>query len=144
MKQLTLIFLFLSLLIFKYAHAINIVFDNKTLSYNQTYTTGINQHADISHIRDNFQMIRFYVEGAKGKHVVVDIHPNQSINNKSNSEKLNISHIHFDCGLSNRGTAQIRANGRTDLLCIGARIKISASIKAGIYTGSIPFEVTYK
>ncbi|MBJ2145124.1 DUF4402 domain-containing protein [Vibrio sp. IB15] len=108
------------------------------------YVSGSGQNADANPSSSQIYVVRFYVEGEPGKKIVVSLPSNQYLNHSQKSKRLRIKKFYFGCGLSKRGRAKIKGNGRSKLLCIGARVKIGANHPAGVYTSTIPFEVNYK
>ncbi|MEZ8469920.1 DUF4402 domain-containing protein [Vibrio splendidus] len=102
------------------------------------------QNADSNPSNSQVYVVRFYVEGEPGKKIVVSLPSKQYLNHSRKSKRLRIRKFYFGCGLSKRGRAKIKGNGRSKLLCIGAKVKIGANHPAGLYTSTIPFEVNYK
>ncbi|WP_050910374.1 DUF4402 domain-containing protein [Vibrio campbellii] len=124
--------------------ALTIVPENMGISFPGTYLSGRGQNAVSSPAHNQLYVVRFYVEGEPGKKITVTVPNNQYLNHDKTSRKIKIRRIFYGCGLSKRGRTKINSNGRSKLLCIGAKIRIGAKIPAGNYSGTIPFEVNYR
>lgn len=125
-------------------YALEIIPENMEVRFPGMYVSGSGQNADANPSSSQIYVVRFYVEGEPGKKIVVSLPSNQYLNHSQKSKRLRIKKFYFGCGLSKRGRAKIKGNGRSKLLCIGARVKIGANHPAGVYTSTIPFEVNYK
>ena len=125
-------------------YALEIIPENMEVKFPGMYISGSGQNADANPANGQIYVVRFYVEGEPGKKIVVSLPSNQYLNHSQKSKRLRIKKFYFGCGLSKRGRAKIKGNGRSKLLCIGAKVKIGANHPAGLYTGTIPFEVNYK
>ncbi|MFA0038161.1 DUF4402 domain-containing protein [Vibrio sp. 10N.261.52.A1] len=125
-------------------YALEIIPENMEVKFPGMYVSGSGQNADANPSSSQIYVVRFYVEGEPGKKIVVSLPSNQYLNHSQKSKRLRIKKFYFGCGLSKRGRAKIKGNGRTKLLCIGAKVKIGANHPAGLYTSTIPFEVNYK
>ena len=125
-------------------YALEIIPENMEVKFPGMYISGSGQNADANPANDQIYVVRFYVEGEPGKKIVVSLPSNQYLNHSQKSKRLRIKKFYFGCGLSKRGRAKIKGNGRSKLLCIGAKVKIGANHPAGLYTSTIPFEVNYK
>ena len=125
-------------------YALEIIPENMEVKFPGMYVSGSGQNADANPSSSQIYVVRFYVEGEPGKKIVVSLPSNQYLNHSQKSKRLRIKKFYFGCGLSKRGRAKIKGNGRTKLLCIGAKVKIGANHPAGVYTSTIPFEVNYK
>jgi len=125
-------------------YALNIIPENMEVKFPGVYISGSGQNADSSPSNNQVHVVRFYVEGEPGKKIVVSLPTKQYLNHSRKSKRIRIRKFHFGCGLSKRGRAKIKSNGRTKILCIGAKVKIGANHPAGTYTSTIPFEVNYK
>lgn len=125
-------------------YALEIIPENMEVKFPGTYISGSGQNADANPANGQIYVVRFYVEGEPGKKIVVSLPSNQYLNHSQKSKRLRIKKFYFGCGLSKRGRAKIKGNGRSKLLCIGAKVKIGANHPAGLYTSTIPFEVNYK
>ncbi|CAH6877130.1 conserved hypothetical protein [Vibrio chagasii] len=125
-------------------YALEIIPENMEVKFPGMYVSGSGQNADANPSSSQIYVVRFYVEGEPGKKIVVSLPSNQYLNHSQKSKRLRIKKFYFGCGLSKRGRAKIKGNGRSKLLCIGARVKIGANHPAGVYTSTIPFEVNYK
>ncbi|MFS1430996.1 DUF4402 domain-containing protein, partial [Vibrio splendidus] len=118
--------------------------ENMEVKFPGMYISGSGQNADSNPSNSQVYVVRFYVEGEPGKKIVVSLPSKQYLNHSRKSKRLRIRKLYFGCGLSKRGRAKIKGNGRSKLLCIGAKVKIGANHPAGLYTSTIPFEVNYK
>ncbi len=125
-------------------YALEIIPENMEVKFPGIYISGSGQNADANPANGQIYVVRFYVEGEPGKKIVVSLPSNQYLNHSQKSKRLRIKKFYFGCGLSKRGRAKIKGNGRSKLLCIGAKVKIGANHPAGLYTSTIPFEVNYK
>ncbi|MFM2610112.1 DUF4402 domain-containing protein [Vibrio campbellii] len=125
-------------------YALEIIPENMEVRFPGMYISGSGQNADANPANGQIYVVRFYVEGEPGKKIVVSLPSNQYLNHSQKSKRLRIKKFYFGCGLSKRGRAKIKGNGRSKLLCIGAKVKIGANHPAGLYTSTIPFEVNYK
>jgi len=125
-------------------YALEIIPENMEVKFPGMYISGSGQNADANPANGQIYVVRFYVEGEPGKKIVVSLPSNQYLNHSQKSKRLRIKKFYFGCGLSKRGRAKIKGNGRSKLLCIGAKVKIGANHPAGLYTSTIPFEVNYK
>ncbi|MCG9694422.1 MULTISPECIES: DUF4402 domain-containing protein [Vibrio] len=125
-------------------YALEIIPENMEVKFPGMYISGSGQNADANPANGQIYVVRFYVEGEPGKKIVVSLPSNQYLNHSQKSKRLRIRKFYFGCGLSKRGRAKIKGNGRSKLLCIGAKVKIGANHPAGLYTSTIPFEVNYK
>ncbi|WP_373943665.1 DUF4402 domain-containing protein [Vibrio chagasii] len=125
-------------------YALEIIPENMEVKFPGMYISGSGQNADANPANGQIYVVRFYVEGDPGKKIVVSLPSNQYLNHSQKSKRLRIRKFYFGCGLSKRGRAKIKGNGRSKLLCIGAKVKIGANHPAGLYTSTIPFEVNYK
>ncbi|KAA8600187.1 MULTISPECIES: DUF4402 domain-containing protein [Vibrio] len=125
-------------------HALEIIPENMEVKFPGMYISGSGQNADANPANGQVYVVRFYAEGEPGKKIVVSLPSKQYLNHSRKSKRLRIRKFYFGCGLSKRGRAKIQSNGRSKLLCIGAKVKIGANHPAGIYTSTIPFEVNYK
>ncbi|MBB1462325.1 DUF4402 domain-containing protein [Vibrio sp. SG41-7] len=125
-------------------HALEIIPENMEVKFPGMYISGSGQNADSNPSNSQVYVVRFYVEGEPGKKIVVSLPSKQYLNHSRKSKRLRIRKFYFGCGLSKRGRAKINGNGRSKLLCIGAKVKIGANHPAGLYTSTIPFEVNYK
>ncbi|WP_434567103.1 DUF4402 domain-containing protein [Vibrio chagasii] len=125
-------------------YALEIIPENMEVKFPGMYISGSGQNADANPANGQIYVVRFYVEGDPGKKIVVSLPSNQYLNHSQKSKRLRIKKFYFGCGLSKRGRAKIKGNGRSKLLCIGAKVKIGANHPAGLYTSTIPFEVNYK
>lgn len=125
-------------------YALEIIPENMEVRFPGMYISGSGQNADANPANGQIYVVRFYVEGEPGKKIVVSLPSNQYLNHSQKSKRLRIKKFYFGCGLSKRGRAKIKGNGRSKLLCIGAKVKIGANNPAGLYTSTIPFEVNYK
>ena len=125
-------------------YALEIIPENMEVKFPGMYISGSGQNADANPANDQIYVVRFYVEGEPGKKIVVSLPSNQYLNHSQKSKRLRLMKFYFGCGLSKRGRAKIKGNGRSKLLCIGAKVKIGANHPAGLYTSTIPFEVNYK
>ena len=125
-------------------YALEIIPENMEVKFPGMYISGSGQNADANPANDQIYVVRFYVEGEPGKKIVVSLPSNQYLNHSQKSKRLRMKKFYFGCGLSKRGRAKIKGNGRSKLLCIGAKVKIGANHPAGLYTSTIPFEVNYK
>lgn len=125
-------------------YALEIIPENMEVKFPGMYISGSGQNADGNPANGQTYVVRFYVEGEPGKKIVVSLPSNQYLNHSQKSKRLRIKKFYFGCGLSKRGRAKIKGNGRSKLLCIGAKVKIGANHPAGLYTSTIPFEVNYK
>ncbi|MGI9877191.1 DUF4402 domain-containing protein [Vibrio chagasii] len=125
-------------------YALEIIPENMEVKFPGIYISGSGQNADANPANGQIYVVRFYVEGEPGKKIVVSLPSNQYLNHSQKSKRLRIRKFYFGCGLSKRGRAKIKGNGRSKLLCIGAKVKIGANHPAGLYTSTIPFEVNYK
>ncbi len=125
-------------------YALEIIPENMEVKFPGMYISGSGQNADANPANDQIYVVRFYVEGEPGKKIVVSLPSNQYLNHSQKSKRLRIKKFYFGCGLSKRGRAKIKGNGRSKLLCIGTKVKIGANHPAGLYTSTIPFEVNYK
>ena len=125
-------------------YALEIIPENMEVKFPGMYISGSGQNADANPANGQVYVVRFYVEGDPGKKIVISLPSNQYLNHSQKSKRLRIKKFYFGCGLSKRGRAKIKGNGRSKLLCIGAKVKIGANHPAGLYTSTIPFEVNYK
>ena len=125
-------------------YALEIIPENMEVKFPGMYISGSGQNADANPANGQIYVVRFYVEGDPGKKIVISLPSNQYLNHSQKSKRLRIKKFYFGCGLSKRGRAKIKGNGRSKLLCIGAKVKIGANHPAGLYTSTIPFEVNYK
>ncbi|EGU39741.1 DUF4402 domain-containing protein [Vibrio splendidus] len=125
-------------------YALEIIPENMEVKFPGMYISGSGQNADANPANGQIYVVRFYVEGEPGKKIVVSLPSNQYLNHSQKTKRLRIKKFYFGCGLSKRGRAKIKGNGRSKLLCIGAKVKIGANHPAGLYTSTIPFEVNYK
>ncbi|MDN2665351.1 hypothetical protein BCU71_06040 [Vibrio lentus] len=137
--------LFTAIMVFSFSlYALEIIPENMEVKFPGMYISGSGQNADANPANSQVYVVRFYVEGEPGKKIVVSLPSKQYLNHSRKSKRLRIRKFYFGCGLSKRGRAKIKGNGRTKLLCIGAKVKIGANHPAGVYTSTIPFEVNYK
>ena len=125
-------------------YALEIIPENMEVKFPGMYISGSGQNAAANPAYGQIYVVRFYVEGEPGKKIVVSLPSNQYLNHSQKPKRLRIKKFYFGCGLSKRGRAKIKGNGRSKLLCIGAKVKIGANHPAGLYTSTIPFEVNYK
>ncbi|MFS1476009.1 DUF4402 domain-containing protein [Vibrio lentus] len=134
-----------AIMVFSFSlYALEIIPENMEAKFPGMYISGSGQNADANPANSQVYVVRFYVEGEPGKKIVVSLPSKQYLNHSRKSKRLRIRKFYFGCGLSKRGRAKIKGNGRTKLLCIGAKVKIGANHPAGVYTSTIPFEVNYK
>ncbi|PMN54584.1 hypothetical protein BCT31_03235 [Vibrio lentus] len=134
-----------AIMVFSFSlYALEIIPENMEVKFPGMYISGSGQNADANPANSQVYVVRFYVEGEPGKKIVVSLPSKQYLNHSRKSKRLRIRKFYFGCGLSKRGRAKIKGNGRTKLLCIGAKVKIGANHPAGVYTSTIPFEVNYK
>tara|TARA_Y100001956_G_scaffold81114_1_gene97854 strand:+ start:1382 stop:1849 length:468 start_codon:yes stop_codon:yes gene_type:complete len=142
--SLTRIFCLIALLIAPcYSHALNIVSENLELEFPGTFLAGTSQIATSNPEQTQIHVVRFYVEGDPGRRINVSVSNGQYLYHSTSSRSLKIGKVFYGCGLSVRGRATISRSGKSDLLCIGAQVRINHNDPAGIYSATIPFEVNY-
>ncbi|PAW09795.1 DUF4402 domain-containing protein [Vibrio sp. V1B] len=124
--------------------ALTIVPENMDITFPGIYLSGRGQNAVSNPTHSQLYVVRFYVDGEPGRKITVTVPNNQYLNHDKSSRKIKVRRIFYGCGLSKRGRAKINSNGRSKLLCIGAKIRIGAKFPAGSYSGTIPFEVNYR
>ena len=103
-------------------YALEIIPENMEVKFPGMYISGSGQNADANPANGQIYVVRFYVEGEPGKKIVVSLPSNQYLNHSQKTKRLRIKKFYFGCGLSKRGRAKIKGNGRSKLL---SRITLS-------------------
>lgn len=125
------------------SHSLEIVFENRVLDFPDLYISGINHIAASQPDQNRLHVVRFHVEGIPGRRINVSVPGSQYLRHATQSRSLKIGKILYGCGLSSKGKATITNTGKSNLLCIGAQVRISQNDLSGIYSASIPLEVNY-
>jgi hypothetical protein len=124
--------------------ALVIVPENVKIQFPGNYISGSTQIATSKPQNNQLFVARFFVKGDPGKRIVITAPKNQYIFHEKLNRKIKIQRFFYGCGFSKRGVTKIKNNGKSRLLCVGAKARIGAKVPSGVYSGSISFEVNYK
>ena len=138
------IFLILLLIAGKSIAALAIVPENMDIQFPGDYISGSTQIAISKPQNNQLFVARFFVRGEPGKRIIITAPKNQYIFHEKLNRKIKIQRFFYGCGFSKRGVAKIKNNGKSRLLCVGAKAKVGAKVPSGVYSGSLSFEVNYK
>lgn len=144
MKYRLFIFLALLLTYSKSIAALVIIPENMDIQFPGDYISGSTQIATSKPRENQLFVARFFVKGDPGKRIIITTPQNQYIYHEKLNRKIKIQRFFYGCGLSKRGVTKIKNNGKSRLLCVGAKARIGARVPSGVYSGSISFEVNYK
>lgn len=140
-------YFFLSALLFICGNsiaALAIVPESMVIQFPGNYISGSTQIATSKPQNNQLFVARFFVTGEPGKRIIITAPKNQYISHENLNRKIKIQRFFYGCGFSKRGVAKIKNNGKSRLLCVGAKAKIGAKVPSGVYSGSLSFEVNYK
>ena len=121
-----------------------IVPESMVIQFPGNYISGSTQNATSKPQNNQLFVARFFVTGETGKHIIITAPKSQYIFHEKLNRKIKVQRFFYGCGFSKGGVAKIENNGKSRLLCVGAKAKIGEKVPSGVYSGSLSFEVNYK
>lgn len=127
-----------------HCYALKIIPENLEVKFPGLHLTGVGKNVVSKPDNNQLYVVRFHVEGTPGKRIFVSVPNDQYLQHETDSSRVKIRRIFYGCGLSKRGRTKLKSDGKSKMLCIGAKIRLGKNHSAGRYSGTIPFEVNYK